>query len=299
MRILVTGGAGFIGSTLAQRLLEDNHDVVIVDDLSTGVRGNVPAGAEFVLGDIRDGLQIPMGQWETIFHCAASYADRTDWKRDVTTNTLGTINVLDAALMTGAKLVYFQTSLTYGPNPKSPVPTDAPLDPHGSYAVSKTAGEQYIRDSGIQFVSLRLANVYGPRNLSGPVPTFYKRLTEGLPCTVVDSRRDFIYVDDLVGLAVKAATQGQGVYHASTGTDISIRELFMAVGQAMRLDVPMPDVIPRGPDDVATLLLDPEDTLEEFGWSARTPLVAGIRQAVDWYREHPVTRTFTHLSMKG
>lgn len=298
MRVLITGVAGFIGSHLAERLLADGHEVWGIDNLSTGKAENVPAGVTLVVEDIADGVRY-FGKVDVIYHCAASYQNREMWERDARTNVLGTIEVVREAQRHHARLIYFQTSLCYGPAPASPVTLDAPLNPHGSYAVSKTAGERYIADSGVEFVSLRLANIYGPRNLSGPVPTFYQRLSEGKACTVVDSRRDFVFVDDLVTVAVKAATQGRGIYHVSTGSDYSIMELWEQVALQMDLSPARPEITPRGSDDVATLLLDPSETLAQFGWSARTPLVAGIARAVHWYREHGVTETFTHLAMKG
>jgi UDP-glucose 4-epimerase len=237
--------------------------------------------------------------YDLIFHCAASYKDRAAWENDASTNVDGTINVIRAAQRNKAKLVYFQTSLCYGPAPASPVTLDAPLNPRGSYAVSKTAGETYIRDSGLDFVSLRLANIYGPRNLSGPAPTFYQRISQGLPCTVVDSRRDFVYIDDLVRAALLAADTGKGIYHVASGKDVSIAELYSYVAAAMSYEGEKPVSIPRGPDDVATILLDPSETYEELGWTARTPIVTGVHEAVAWYKEHGVTETFTHLAMKG
>lgn len=294
MRVFVTGIAGFVGSSLADALLEQGHEVAGIDDLSTGRGLNVPQGATFFRGDIRDNIDI--GEWDVIYHCAASYKDRDDWERDASTNVLGTINVVRAAMKTGARLVYFQTSLCYGPNPTSPIPVGAPLDPQGSYPVSKTAGEAYIRLAGIPFVSLRLANIYGPRNLSGPVPTFYQRLSEGKPCTVVDSRRDFVFIDDLVAIAVKAATQGRGIYHVASGRDVSIKDIYWATASAMRIEAPQPNEVERGPDDVATLLLDPTETIQEFGLTANTPFIAGIQQAVAWYKANPPTVTYTHLA---
>ena len=284
-------------------MLEDGHTVWGIDNLSTGRIENVPKGLdEFFSGDIRDVLDDgrPWG-YDVIYHCAASYKDRGEWERDASTNVLGTINVVRLAQEAKAKIVYFQTSLCYGLNPDSPVGLEAPLRPTGSYAVSKTAGERYIADSGVDYVSLRLANIYGPRNLSGPVPTFFKRLSEGEPCTVVDSRRDFVYIDDLVEVAVKAATQGRGVYHVASGRDIDIYSIYFNVAAAMGVinEMPEPARIPRGPDDAATILLDPSETLAEFGWSARTPLVSGIRQAVDWYKANGVGETYTHLAMEA
>jgi UDP-glucose 4-epimerase len=294
VRILVTGAAGFLGSRLTQALLTHGHDVTGIDNLSTGRRENYPASEDLIEADIR--TIVPSDDWDVIYHLAASYKDRGEWERDASTNVLGTINVVREAQRTGAKIVYAQTSLCYGPSPASPVRTDAPLAPVGSYAVSKTAGESYIRDSGVPYVSLRLANIYGPRNLSGPVPTFYKRLSEGERCTVVGTRRDFVFVDDMVWVAVRAATQGSGVYHVSSGTDYPIMDVYNAVKAAMGVDAPEPSQPARGLDDVATLLLDPSGTEAEFGWTVKTPLADGIARAVEWYNQHPVTETYTHLS---
>lgn len=303
MDILITGIAGFIGSNLADALIEQGHKVWGIDDLSTGRLSNLShQHGSPVCGDIRDPEMFKLlgrDKFDVIYHCAASYKDREEWERDASTNVLGTINVVRLAQQAGAKIVYFQTSLCYGLSPASPVTLDAPLAPTGSYAVSKTAGESYIRDSGCNYVSLRLANIYGPRNLSGPAPTFFKRLSQAQECTVVDSRRDFVFIDDLVEVAVKAATQGKGVYHVSSGRDVSIRDIYWAVASAMKIDAPEPALTPRGPDDAATLLLDPTETREEFGWSARTPFVSGVKQAVDWYQRNPIKETFTHLALKG
>lgn len=304
MKILVTGAAGFIGSHLVEALIEAGHDVAGIDDLSTGSIRNLPE-ANLTVGDIRNkedlwrvaGTTNP--GWDVIYHCAASYKDRDNWERDASTNVLGTINVVRVAQLSDAKIVYFQTSLCYGPNPSSPIRLEAPLAPEGSYAVSKTAGERYIADSGVNFVSLRLANIFGPRNLSGPAPVFYQRLSAEKPCTVVDSRRDFVFIDDLVTVAVKAATQGRGYYHVSTGRDLPIRDIYWSVASAMGINAPDPEMSERGRDDVATLLLDPSETLEQFGWAANTPVFHGIKAAVDWYKANPISETFTHLALKG
>lgn len=296
MKIAITGIAGFIGSRLAEGLLAHGHRVTGIDDLSTGRLANIPEGADYSIGDVAGIAEL--GAFDMVYHCAASYKDRNDWERDTRTNVTGTIAVIRAAKANRARLVYFQTALCYGIAPVSPVQLDAPLDPRGSYAVSKTAGESYIRDSGVDYISLRLANVYGPRNLSGPIPTFFKRLSEGLPCTVMDSRRDFVFIDDLVWLAVKATGTGRGVYHVSSGADVSIVELYDAVVAAMGISRPEPIRIARGPDDAATILLDPSRAQTGFGWRAQTTLTDGMARAVEWYQSHPVTDTYTHLAQR-
>lgn len=297
MRVLITGIAGFIGSHVAERLLAQGHEVVGIDNLLTGSADNVPLGAEWRIGDVVTGLHF--SGIDVIYHLAASYRDGDDWERDARTNVLGTIAAARLAREQEARLVYAQTSLCYGPRPVSPISTAAPLDPHGSYAVSKTAGEAYLRDAGIDFVSLRLANIYGPRNLSGPVPAFYKRLDAGQPCTIVDARRDFVFIDDAVDVFVAAANVGDGVYHVASGGDQSVAEVYHAVTAAMGLDLPAPPLTPRGPDDVPTLLLDPARTESTFRWRTTTPLADGVARAVEWYRAHGVRDTFTHLAMKG
>lgn len=299
MRVLITGGAGFIGSHIAERCLARGDAVTVIDTLLTGRRENVPADARFIEFDISANLWTRMwGEWrpDVIYHCAASYADRDAWERDARTNVLGTINVVRLAQETGARIVYLQTSLCYGLNPRSPIRPDAPLAPCGSYAVSKTAGERYIADSGVPFVSLRLANMYGPRNLSGPVPAFYRAISEGRTPTIVDTRRDFVFVDDLVELVMGLGDE-TGVYHAGSGFDQSVLDVYRAVSIAMGREPEDIPLTPRKPDDAPTILLDASETERTFGWRARMPLSIGIERAVRWYSEHGVERTYTHLAV--
>jgi len=168
-----------------------------------------------------------------------------------------------------------------------------------SYAISKTAGEHYVQLCSVPSISFRLANVYGPRNLSGPLPTFYHRLSSDKPCFVMDTRRDFVFVDDLVDLVVRAlrGKGAPGAYHASSGSDFSIQELYDATIAALGLPPHEVEVRERGEDDAFRILLDPALTIETFGWTTSTPLVDGVARAIAWYREHGVEQTFTHLQM--
>ena len=221
------------------------------------------------------------------------------------TNVAGTVNVVKASkrLKIG-RLIYFQTSLCYGLHPlEQPITLTHPYYSGGyaggsSYAVSKTGGEQYIELGGFEFLSFRLANAYGPRNLSGPLPTFYHRLTTGKPCFVMDTRRDFIYIRDLIEVVQKAVhgTGTKGFYHISSGSDFSIKELFDATVKALGIKLEKDvEVRERGVDDVYTILLDPSKTNRDFQWRTTTPLETGVRAAIEWYKVHGITQTYTHL----
>lgn len=237
---------------------------------------------------------------DCVVHAAASYKDPDDWAEDVRTNSLGTVNVVKAALGAGVKrLIYFQTALCYGTRPlEQPITLDHPIRPDSSYAISKTAGEQYIELSGLDFVSFRLANAYGPRNISGPLPTFYQRLTEGKPCFVMDTRRDFIFIDDLVDAVIQAVVDGvgHGHYHVSTGSDYAIKELFDATLAALEVELEGEvEVRPRSEDDAYTILLDPSRIRADFGWDVTVALEDGVARAIDYYREFGIAETYTHL----
>ncbi len=308
MRILITGGTGFIGSHLAEELIARNNSVLVVDNYATSRRDTLAEprrGLEIVEATIADD-EIVTGlfdrfQPEVVIHCAASYKDPDNWAEDALTNVTGTINVVRAAQRAAVRrLIYFQTALCYGNYPKEqPVSLTHHLNPESSYAISKTAGEQYIALSGIEFLSFRLANIFGPRNLSGPIPTFYSRISAGKKCFAVNTRRDFVFVSDLVQI-VTQAVEGQGekgYYHISSGADYSIRELYDSVAAALAVADPVEER-ERGIDDAPTILLDPEKTERDFNWRATTPLATGILKAVEWYKEYGVEQTYTHLRMK-
>ena len=305
MKVLITGGSGFIGSHLADRLLADGNEVLSIDNYATSRRGNLTEqdGLTLVEGSIADRETVEDAfsgfQPDVVAHAAASYKDPDAWLEDTLTNALGTVNVVKASKDAGVgRLVYFQTALCYGTKPlEQPITLSHPIRPDSSYAISKTAGEEYIELSGVPFVSLRLANVYGPRNMSGPPPTFFSRLSEGKPCFVVDTRRDFVYVQDLLDVVMAALSgTGEGHYHVSSGSDHSIKEMFDAVVDAMGVDLEDEvEVRPRTEDDAASILLDPTRTEQDFSWKAKVPLAEGVAKAIEYYREEGVGETYTHL----
>ena len=302
---MITGGAGFIGSHLADRLLDEDHEVFVIDNYATGRSDNLSGhdALTVVEASIADASAVNSAladfQPEVVVHAAASYKDPDNWAEDIRTNSLGTANVVTAALANNVRrLVYFQTALCYGTSPlEQPITLAHPIRPDSSYAISKTAGEQYIELSGLDFVSFRLANAYGPRNLSGPLPTFYQRLNEGKPCFVMETRRDFIYIDDLVAVVRQAVVDGigHGKYHVATGSDFAIKELFDTTVTALGMEAQEVEVRPRSAHDAFTILLDPSRIHADFGWKTTVSLQEGIASAVDYYRSYGVAETYTHL----
>jgi len=307
MRVLITGGAGFVGSNLADRLIARGDRVAVIDNFETARRDNLTPNGHLTLieGSIADpdlvNSTFDEHKPEVVVHAAASYKDPDNWYGDALTNVVGTANVVRASeRLSVGRLIYLQTALGYGLHPlEQPITLNHPLQPGGSsYAISKTAGEEYIFLSKLDYISFRLANAYGPRNLSGPLPTFFQRLTSGKPCFVMDTRRDFIYVSDLVEV-ISLAVDGRGrrgPYHVSSGKDFAIKELFDATIAALgiKLDKEV-EVRPRNPDDVATILLDPSKTEEDFDWRINTPLDVGVAATIDYYRTHGIDQTYTHL----
>ena len=305
MRVLITGVAGSLGSNIAEHLIGRGDTVLGVDNFATGSADALAktAGLEFVHGSIadRDLVKSCFERFrpELVVHAAASYKDPDDWAGDIQTNVLGTAHLVQAAQAGKVqRIVNFQTALCYGKPRQKLVSLDHPLAPFTSYGISKTAGELYLMSSGLPYVSLRMASVYGPRHYVGPIPTFYKRLKAGQKCFATNTRRDFLAMPDFLDLFDRVSASGAptGVFHLSTGTDISIKEIFDLVASELgiKLDAPV-EVRPADPDDVSTILLDPSETERAFGWRATTPFHDGLHSLIAWYDENGVEQTFSHL----
>ena len=200
------------------------------------------------------------------------------------------------------RFIYFQTALCYGQKPQEqPITLNHPRVSSGSsYAITKTTNEQFLELSGIEYVTFRLANVVGPRNVAGPLPIFYQRLKDGKKCFVTESRRDFVFVKDLAKVVLKACDgSGQGTYHFSSGSDVSIIELYDAVVKAMNIaPYPDPDIRSLGEDDVFSILLDPSRTLDDFGPIDFTPIEQTVKEAIEYFKEHGTLGEYTHLNFK-
>lgn len=306
MKVLITGGSGQIGSHVAELLLASKAEVLNLDNLATGRREHLPdqSGLTNVDGSIADRSLIDelfaSFKPDCVVHCAASYKDPDDWYNDALVNTLGGANLINASKVEGVKrFIYFNTALCYGLKPlEQPISLDHPINPdNSSYSITKTTTEEFLRMSGIDYVVFRLANVIGPRCVSGPLPIFYDRLASGRQCFVTKARRDFVFVGDLAQQVVRAADGvGSGAYHFSSGKDVSILELYDGVVEAMRLnEYPEPEIRDLGEDDAPSILLDPSRTFEDFGPITFTPLKEVCGAAAAYYAEYGVQGGYTHL----
>jgi UDP-glucose 4-epimerase len=306
MRILITGGAGCLGSNLTERYLMAGHAVTVLDNFATGHRGSLPdmhSGLTIIEGSVDDRALV-----DAIFarfspthvvHSAAAYKEPDDWIEDTRTNVEGTINIIQASKAANVvRFINFHTALGYGRPESLPIPADAPARPFTSYGISKQAGESYLAMSGLPFASFRLANVTGPRLAIGPIPTFYTRLKDGKACFCSRTIRDFIDMDDFLAIMDKAMQPGAptGVFNVSTGTGHTIREIFDIVVDhlGITLDRPVPEVDP-GADDVPAVILDPAATMAAFDWAPVYDFKQTIRRMLAWYDRHGVTAIYSHL----
>ena len=306
MRIAITGGAGCLGSNLTEHFLAAGHDVLVIDNFATGHRNSLPhahPGMTVLRTSIvdRERLRAAFRDFAPthVIHSAAAYKDPTDWLEDTRTNVEGTINVIAAAKEFGAsRIVNFHTALGYGRPDTVPIPVTAPTRPFTSYGISKQAGENYLGLSGLPFVSLRLANVTGPRLAIGPIPTFYKRLKAGQKCFCSRTVRDFVDMEDfltIVDLAM-SANAPTGIFNVSTGTGHTVKEIFDIVVEHLGIELDRPvDEVDPGSDDVPAVVLDPSLTMTAFGWTPRYGFRETIRRMLYWYDAHGVTAIYSHL----
>ena len=304
MKVLVTGGAGFIGSHVVDRLVDEGHQVVVVDNLSTGKRKNVNRAASLYKQDIQSGRLERVFRNErpnVVIHLAAQISTRRsvdDPVFDAQVNVLGTMNVLQQAVRHGARKVVFYSSggAIYGEQETYPAPESHATKPLSPYGISKLCGEHYLsyfqRTSGIQVVSLRYANVYGPRQdpegEAGVVAIFIqKMLNNQQPIINGNGRqtRDFVFVEDVAEANLAAMDQeSQGVYNVGTGAETSINELFrMLAGLTGSASKEVHGPAKAG--EQMRSVIDPFKIKQELGWDVKVELAEGLKRTVDYFRE--------------
>lgn len=315
MRTLVTGAAGFIGSTLVDRLLAEGHDVVGIDNLSSGLAANLepalarnapgPRRFTFVKADLQapELIDIVAGtNPDVVFHLAAQVdlrASVADPQFDARCNVLGTINVLEACRRAGVRRVVYAASggSRYGAPTRLPVDETAEVDPLSPYAAAKAAGEMYIRAYagmyGIAPICLGLANVYGPRQNphgeAGVIAIFGSRMISGRPVTVFGdgtAARDYVYVDDVVDAFVRAGRAPLttvGMYNIGTGRQTTVTEVHRLMAAVLdEASVPCHAAARTG--ELQAIALDATKAHRDLGWAPAVDLVEGIRRTAEWLR---------------
>jgi UDP-glucose 4-epimerase len=302
MNVVVTGGAGFIGSNLADALIAQGHAVTVIDDLSRGHREWVTQGAEFLeLSVVDPSLSQALKQIkpEVIFHLAAQMDVRFSVANpvsDATTNVVGGVNLMQAAVDAGARRVVFASSggTVYGDTDVIPTPEDHPLRPASAYGCSKVAcevyGQMFAQLHGLEFVSLRYGNVYGPRQdphgEAGVVAIFSQKLLDGIGPTVNGdglNTRDYIYVDDVVSANLAAISCPQGAYNVGTGTETNVNQIYEAIAKDCGISAAAVHG-PAKPGEQRRSCLDISRVKAELGWEPTTTLDHGIAQTVAWFR---------------
>ena len=303
MKILVTGGAGFIGSHLVDRLVQEGHEVVVADNLSTGKRRNLNRAAEFYKRDVQGSRMESVFRRErpvVLIHLAAQMNIRRsveDPLFDAQVNILGTLNVLDQAVRYGTRKVIFASSggAIYGEQDVFPAPESHATRPLSPYGISKLTGEYYLayyqRVSGIQYVSLRFSNVYGPRQdpygEAGVVAIFTQKMLAGeQPIINGNGRqtRDFIYVDDVVEAHMAVLGRDiQGVYNVGTAHETTINDLYGKLADLTKSGCKQL-YGPAKKGEQARSVVDASKLRQELGWEPRVSLDEGLARTVEYFR---------------
>ncbi len=303
MKVLLTGGAGFVGSHVADQLLARGHEVAVVDDLSSGKKENIPDGTMFYEQDIRDGCAEIFEEFEpdVLCHQAAQMDVRRSVKApdfDADVNVLGTIRLLQRCVAQGVRRVVFASTggAVYGEQREFPAPEDHPQYPISPYGVSKLAGERYLHfynaQYGLPYAALRYANVYGPRQdphgEAGVVAIFCGNLAAGRRSTINGSgeqTRDYVYVED-VARANVLALEGDapsGAYNVGTGIETSVNELYEVLRETSGADL-LPAHVAAKPGEQLRSSVDPTTAARVLGWRPVTDLVTGLERTLRFFK---------------
>jgi UDP-glucose 4-epimerase len=304
MKVLVTGGAGFIGSHVVDALIQEGHAVAVVDDLSTGKQHNVDARTHFYLVDLRDADALTQvfdaEQPEVIFHQAAKADVRESMEKPVLyadVNILGSLNLLEQARRTGAKkFIYASTGgAVYGEPEELPVTEDHPVNPLDPYGASKHHVEHYLylynANFHLPFTVLRYPNVYGPRQNpfgeAGVIAIFAYKMLRGERPTINGSgekERDFVYVGDVARANLLAMHKGDNeIFNIGSGHGINIKTVYEKLKEIIKT-ASDPHYGPDKPGEVNKIYLDSTKAQKELGWEPEVSLEDGLRKTVEYFR---------------
>lgn len=304
MKVLVTGGAGFIGSNLVELLVAHNHEVIVLDNLSTGYKCNLDRfDVRLIEGDIRDKELVEKAAVgvEAIFHLAASIGNvksLTNPQEDSEVNVIGTLNVLEAARKNNvSRVVYSSSAAIFGELITMPIAEDHPQNPDSPYGVSKLAGEKqvlcYAKLYDITAVCLRYFNVYGVRQrydaYGNVIPIFANRLMNGKPLTIFgdgEQTRDFVNVKDVAKANFYAATVAKKteVYNVGCGQNITINQLAQYVQEASGIQTTIEYAPPRK-GEVLHCRADISRLKHDLGFEPEADMRAGLNEYFNWFKE--------------
>jgi UDP-glucose 4-epimerase len=299
MKILVTGGAGFIGSHLVDALIEKGHKVVVIDNLSTGKKENINKKAKFYKIDIcspKIGEIFKKEKPEIVFHLAAQINIRKSVENplmDAKTNILGSLNVLENCKKYKIKKIIFASSAgVYGEAKILPTPEDHPVNPDSPYRIAKLTIENYLKfykeNFGLKFISLRFSNVYGPRQdpkgEAGVVAIFIEKLLKGERPTIFgngNQTRDFIFVEDAVSACLKAMEYKgkKEIFNIGTGIETSINKLYEIISKLLKAKI-KPKYAPEKSGDLKRSCLDISFAKKELKWEPKYNLENGLRTMI-------------------
>jgi UDP-glucose 4-epimerase len=304
MKLLVTGGAGFIGSNTVDALIGAGHDVAVMDDLSAGKREQVNRAARFCQADLRDRAAVSQvlerEKPETIFHFAAQMDVRrsvADPAFDAGVNLIGLLNLMEAGRRNGLKRVIFSSTggAIYGEQDTFPCDEDHPCRPVSPYGVAKLASERYLFfyrvEYGIDYLALRYANVYGPRQdphgEAGVVAIFCSRMLEGKPVTIYgdgEQTRDYVFVGDVVAANLAAlGFKGSGAFNIGTGVETSVNRLFSELGSIVKSGNPI--YAPARPGEQRRSVISPARAATELSWRPQVSLRVGLTRTFDFFKQ--------------
>jgi len=301
MKVVVTGGAGFVGSHVADRLLAEGHEVTVIDNLSTGHLANLPRGVRFEKRDIRSPVDVLFREVrpDVLIHAAAQVSVARscgDPGYDLDVNVRGTINVVTAAAKAGArKIIFISSAAVYGRPTELPLREGHPSHPLSPYGLSKLAGEYYVewlcKMYGTPFTILRPANIYGPRQRcdgeGAVIPAFVSSFLQGMSPTIHGNglqTRDFIYVDDVVRAILSAMKRADNmVLNIGTGQSTSILDLWKLLARLCDW-TQEPLFGPPREGDIPHSILDSQRAQLVLGWSPTVHLSQGLAETVNWFR---------------
>lgn len=303
-RIIVTGGCGFIGSSLVDRLLKDGHEVLVIDNLCSGKKENVDGDLQLAKLDVwhdekKMRKTFQKFKPDVVFHLAAQkdvYQSMLHPMKDAQINIIGSLNVLEAMRsIGGGRVVFASSAAVYDPDNRLPIPESAKIRPISPYGISKRAGEMYMWNFSNHYpvaaISLRFSNAYGPRGSFGTpnvADLFIQKMMQGTSPQIFGSgeqSRDFIYIDDMIEAFIRAMKVAWcGEVNIATNTDTTVNRLYDLVAKEVGFEG-RPDYQEAREGEIFESRLDPALAKEVLGWTPSVSIEEGIKKTVEWYKD--------------